>query len=106
MIDRCHCEYSELFARAGAPLEIVAAAQSEEWALALVAAGVELAILPEGMARSHPGVTVREIEDIDVTREVGLGYGESRSPSAWLLQFIETVKMQKPSAARQGQDDG
>jgi DNA-binding transcriptional LysR family regulator len=97
LIDRCHCEYGEFFARTGSSLETAAIAQSEEWALALVAAGVGIAILPEGVARSNPGVVVREIADIEVTREVGLGYGEMQSPSAELQQFIEGLRTQRPS---------
>jgi DNA-binding transcriptional LysR family regulator len=97
VIDRCHCEYSEIFGRAGSSLETVAIAESEEWALGLVAAGVGIAILPEGVTRGSRDVTVRKIEDVDVTREVGLGYGETRSPSAELQQFIEGLSMARQS---------
>jgi DNA-binding transcriptional LysR family regulator len=97
VIDRCHCEYSELFLRTGSSLETAAIAQSEEWALGLVAAGVGIAILPEGVARGGRDVAVREIEDIDVTREVGLGYGETRPPTTELQQFIEGLMMARKS---------
>ena len=41
MIDRCHCEQSEFFGRAAsAPRQPAAIAESEDWAMALVAAGV------------------------------------------------------------------
>ena len=74
MIDRCHCEQSEFFGRAAAGSRQTAAiAQSEDWAMALVAAGVGIAIVPEGVARGDPDVAVREIE-VKVKREVGLAY--------------------------------
>ena len=48
MIDRCHCEQSELFGRAAsASRQPAAIAESEDWAMALVAAGVGIAIVPE-----------------------------------------------------------
>jgi DNA-binding transcriptional LysR family regulator len=71
MIDRCHCEQSEFFGRAASPSRQPAAmAESEDWTMALVAAGVGIAIVPEGVARANPDVAVREI-DVDVKREVG-----------------------------------
>lgn len=74
LIDRCHCENTKAFDR-GRP-RTVAVAQSEEWAVALVAAGVGAAILPEGVVRD-PRVTVREITDVRASREVGLAYGRA-----------------------------
>ena len=47
--------------------------------MALVAAGVGIAIVPEGVARANPDVAVRDIE-VDVKREVGLAYSASRPP--------------------------
>ena len=47
MIDRCHCEQSEFFKRTTPPRKPVAIAESEDWAMALVAAGVGVAIVPE-----------------------------------------------------------
>ena len=70
MIDRCHCEQSEFFGRAAsASRQPAAIAESEDWAMALVAAGVGIAIVPEGVARANSDVAVREI-DVDVKREV------------------------------------
>ncbi len=86
LVARCHCEHSDLFARTGAPLETAAIAQSEEWALALVAAGVGIAFLPEGIARDAAGITIREIVDVDLTRQVGLAY--TGAPSAELEELI------------------
>jgi DNA-binding transcriptional LysR family regulator len=99
MIDRCHCEQSEFFSRSAQPRETVAIAESEDWAMALVAAGVGVAIVPEGVARANPDVVVREIE-VDVKREVGLAYGTSPPPSDVLQNFIAKVQKQRPQASR------
>jgi DNA-binding transcriptional LysR family regulator len=99
LVARCHCEHSELFARAGAPLETSAIAQTEEWALALVAAGVGIAFLPEGVARDADGVVTREIADVDLAREVGLAY--AGAPSADLEGLIARLggrRMRKRAA--------
>jgi DNA-binding transcriptional LysR family regulator len=99
MIDRCHCEQSELFSRASQPWETVAIAESEDWAMALVAAGVGIAIVPEGVARANPDVVVREIE-VEVKRQVGLAYGAARPPSDVLKDFIAKLSKQRPSPNR------
>ena len=67
--------------------------------MALVAAGVGVAIVPEGVARANPDVAVREIE-VDVKRQVGLAYSASRPPSDALKDFIETLQRQRPKAKR------
>ncbi len=100
MIDRCHCEQSEFFGRAASPSRQPAAiAESEEWTMALVAAGVGIAIVPEGVARANPDVAVREI-DVDVKREVGLAYGAAHPPSEVLQGFIARLQRTRPKAAR------
>jgi DNA-binding transcriptional LysR family regulator len=100
MIDRCHCEQSEFFARHASPRRAPAAiAESEDWAMALVAAGVGVAIVPEGVARANPDVAMREI-DIDVKRQVGLAYSAKRPPSDALQGFIASVRTQQAGAGR------
>lgn len=99
MIDRCHCEQSELFSRTARPREPAAIAESEDWAMALVAAGVGIAIVPEGVARASPDVVVREIE-IKVKRQVGLAYSAARPPSDVLQNFISRLRKQRASARR------
>jgi DNA-binding transcriptional LysR family regulator len=94
MIDRCHCEQQEFFRRAAPPRKPAAIAESEDWAMALVAAGVGVAIVPEGVARGNPDVAVRAIE-IDVTRQVGLAYSSSRPPSDALKAFIASLPRQQ-----------
>jgi DNA-binding transcriptional LysR family regulator len=97
MIDRCHCEQSEFFRQTTPPRQTVAIAESEDWAMALVAAGVGVAIVPEAVARAHPEVIVREIE-VEVTREVGLAYAASPPPSDVLQQFIANIRKQRAIA--------
>ena len=67
--------------------------------MALVAAGVGIAIVPEGVARANPDVAVREI-DVDVKREVGLAYRASRPPSEVLQNFIARLQSTRPKAGR------
>jgi DNA-binding transcriptional LysR family regulator len=100
MIDRCHCEQSEFFGRAASSSRQPAAiAESEDWTMALVAAGVGIAIVPEGVARANPDVAVREI-DVDVKREVGLAYSSARPPSEVLQNFIARLQSARPKAGR------
>jgi DNA-binding transcriptional LysR family regulator len=100
MIDRCHCEQSEFFGRAAsASRQPAAIAESEDWAMALVAAGVGIAIVPEGVARANPDVAVREIE-VKVKRHVGLAYSSKRPPSEVLRDFIARIQKQRPGVGR------
>ena len=98
MIDRCYCEQSEFFNRSQ-PRETVAIAESEDWAMALVAAGVGVAIVPEGVARANPDVVVREI-DVEVKRQVGLAYSAARPPSIVLQNFIAKLPKQQSAASK------
>jgi DNA-binding transcriptional LysR family regulator len=93
MIDRCHCEQSAFFKGTAQPRQTVAIAESEDWAMALVAAGVGIAIVPEGVARAHPDVVMRDI-DVDVKRQVGLAYDTARPPSGVLHKFISGLPKQ------------
>ncbi len=67
--------------------------------MALVAAGVGIAIVPEGVARANPDVVVREI-DVKVSRQVGLAYSAARPPSDVLQNFIARLQKQRPKASR------
>ena len=99
MIDRCHCEQSQFFKGSASRRPPAAIAESEDWAMALVAAGVGIAIVPEGVARANPDVAVREIE-VDVKRQVGLAYSAARPPSEALQGFIATLQKQRPKESR------
>jgi DNA-binding transcriptional LysR family regulator len=99
MIDRCHCEQSEFFGRTASKRQSAAIAESEDWAMALVAAGVGIAIVPEGVARGHADVAVREI-DVDVKRQVGLAYSAARPLPEALQNFIVQLKPRRPKTVR------
>ena len=99
MVDRCHCEQSEFFSRTAQPREPAAVAESEDWAMALVAAGVGIAIVPEGVARANPDVAVREIE-VKVKRQVGLAYSATKPPSDILKNFIAKLQKNRPGGRR------
>jgi len=100
MVDRCHCEYSDLFARANPRVDVVAVAATEEWALALVGAGVGIAILPEGAVRRRDDLVARAIADAEVTRQVGLAYG-ARGASIEVQRLLEQLRARaQPSARR------
>ena len=94
LIDRCHCEQSEFFGRAAQRRQTAAIAQSEDWAMALVAAGVGIAIVPEGVARGNADVAVREI-DVKVWREVGLAYRASVPLADALKDFVGKLQKQR-----------
>ena len=98
MIDRCHCEQSALLGRAPKG-ETVAIAESEDWAMALVAAGVGIAIVPEGVARASGDVAIREI-DAKVKREVGLAYSASTPPCEPLRAFIAKLGKQRRNISK------
>jgi DNA-binding transcriptional LysR family regulator len=99
MIDRCHCEQNEFFSRGNGPRETSAVAESEDWAMALVAAGVGIAIVPVGVARANPDVVIRDL-DVEVTRQVGLAYRASPPPSDLLQHFITTIEKQPANKRR------
>jgi len=67
--------------------------------MALVATGVGVAIVPEGVARAHPDVAVREIE-VDVNRHVGLAYSAARPPSDALQKLMSSIREQRPASGR------
>jgi DNA-binding transcriptional LysR family regulator len=80
--------------------------------MALVAAGVGIAIVPEGVARANPDVAVREI-DVEVKRQVGLAYSAARPPSDVLQNFMAKLQGQRVShtkraarVRRQALEDG
>jgi DNA-binding transcriptional LysR family regulator len=99
MIDRCHCEQSEFFGRHAQSRQPAAIAESEDWAMALVAAGVGVAIVPEGVARANPDVVVREIE-VKVKRQVGLAYSAAHAPSEALQAFMARLQKARPRRAK------
>ncbi|WP_298241658.1 LysR family transcriptional regulator [uncultured Bradyrhizobium sp.] len=105
LIDRCHCEQSAFFGPGAQRRQTAAIAQSEDWAIALVAAGVGIAIVPEGVARGNPDVAVREIE-VKVKREVGLAYRASVPLADALKDFVGKLQKQRRRPDRSGRRPG
>lgn len=99
MIDRCHCEQSEFFGRAAQRRPSAAIAQSEDWAMALVAAGIGIAIVPEGVAKGHPDIAIREIE-VKIRREVGLAYRASAPLADALKDFVGKLQGRRANSQR------
>lgn len=75
-VQRCNCAAAARFRGSEAHLVTSAVAETEEWALALVAAGVGLAFVPEGSARHAKDVVLRRFEDVAATRTVGLAFAK------------------------------
>lgn len=92
LIERCHCEFHDEvangLARHKVVPDIVARAQNEEWALAMAAAGVGVAIVPEGSVRESEEVIVRPIERFSLVRRLGLAYDPKMLPSTALRAAI------------------
>ena len=67
--------------------------------MALVAAGVGIAIVPEGVAKGHPDVAIREIE-VKVRREVGLAYHASVPLADALKDFVGKLQGRRGKSQR------
>jgi DNA-binding transcriptional LysR family regulator len=100
LVERCHCDHARAFARGRRRLEPVAVAESEEWALALVGAGVGIAIVPEGSARDDRHVVLRPIADVGVSRQVGLAWQTRASVAADVQRLCEKLQRRFGSARK------
>lgn len=90
-IARCHCENSAWWGGRGETLRIVAVADSEEWALALVGAGLGVTILPEGSVRGRPDIAVRPLANHTLAREIGIAYDRRATAAPRLVEAIARV---------------
>lgn len=97
LIERCRCEHAERLARGRPRSAIVARAHTEEWAFALVAAGVGAAIMPESSVRADPRVAVRAIAHASASRRVGLAYPARTPPAAELLAIARASSTIAPA---------
>lgn len=91
LVARCHCENSDVTESLGYRPEIAAVAASEEWAMAMVEAGVGAAVVPEGVAVGA-GVVVRPIADLTLTRDVGLAFARAAGGSPAVKRVVQAVK--------------
>jgi len=91
LIARCHCEQATRFVGPGQRFDIAAIAQTEEWALALVAAGLGIAIVPEGVAAPDAAIALVPLADVQAKRQVGLAYGGHGAPAPDLQRVIDRL---------------
>lgn len=91
LIGRCNCENANETADLGFKPEIVAVATTEEWAMALVEAGVGAAVIPEGVAATGGQVTTRPLADLGLRREVGIAYRRADAASPGVRRILEAV---------------
>ena len=85
--DYCGNELIDGAKAIGLKLNIVATAFSEEWAVALVSAGLGVAILPEGYLSTEHKIVSRRFSNMDITRQVGIAY-ESKKKIPEALKMI------------------
>ena len=90
-LDRIHCEQGEvasaIFKEQGIVDRTVYASDRDDWILAMAAAGLGYAFLPEQCAQ-YPGVVTRPLVEPEVWREVGLVTARGRPHSAPLGAFV------------------
>jgi DNA-binding transcriptional LysR family regulator len=91
LIGRCNCENADQTGDLGFKPQIVAVATTEEWALALVQAGVGATVLPEGVVPADARVATRPLADLGLRREVGVAYRRSEATSPAVTRVLEAV---------------
>jgi len=95
-IERCLCEINDdvssyLRKHKITPLT-VAQATNEDWAVALVRAGIGVAVVPESSIRERENVVTRPINGLKLLRKVGLSYNPKSSSSKSLQLLLENIK--------------
>lgn len=91
LIGRCNCENADQTSDLGFKPQIVAVATTEEWALALVEAGVGATVLPEGVVASNARVVTRPLADLSLRREVGVAYRQADAGSPAVARILEAA---------------
>ena len=86
--DYCGNELMDAANLIGLKFSTVASAFSEEWAVALVSAGVGVAILPEGMISAQDNIVARSFSNMNLSRQVGLAFDAKKKPSSVLKGLI------------------
>ena len=95
IIERSFCEYGEAFSQfqqqAENQLNVVATVENEDWAYALVRAGIGICIAPMDAANPPPGLQYRALEDFKplpkVTRTLGFAIAKDH-PKRVTLEAI------------------
>lgn len=96
LIGRCNCENADQTGDLGFKPQIVAVATTEEWALALVEAGVGATVIPEGAIPADARVATRPLADLGLRREVGVAYRRAEATSPAVTRILEAVGHSPP----------
>ncbi|WP_068874715.1 MULTISPECIES: LysR family transcriptional regulator [unclassified Phenylobacterium] len=99
LIARCNCENAAGAADLGFKPEIAAVATTEEWAIALVEAGIGATVLPEGVVPASTPAIVRPISDLRLRREVGVAYRRAEVGAPATTRILDAVADRTARAA-------
>lgn len=91
LIARCNCENAGATADLGFKPDIAAVATTEEWAIALVEAGIGATVLPEGVVPASTTAMIRPISDLALRREVGLAYQRADVGTPAVTRILEAM---------------
>ncbi|WP_296597064.1 LysR family transcriptional regulator [Phenylobacterium sp.] len=89
LVARCNCENAEATADLGFKPQVAAVATTEEWAIALVEAGLGATVLPEGVVPAATTAAIRPLSDLSLKREVGLAYRRADAGSPAVTRILE-----------------
>jgi len=94
LIERANCEFHEqmmkLITEAGYRVSLAAKVDSEEWAVALAAAGIGIAIVPESSIWGNETVAFCEIDSTPVSRKIGIAF-PNNSPHQSRMNSITQI---------------
>ncbi|MGA7799568.1 MAG: LysR family transcriptional regulator substrate-binding protein [Gammaproteobacteria bacterium] len=98
LIERVSCEFHgrmmALIARRPGEVRIAAKVHSEEWALALVGAGLGVALVPQSSVVDGGDIAICALRDSALSPQVGFAYRAStvraRQLEAWLCRYRPT----------------
>jgi len=99
LIARCNCENAGATADLGFKPDIAAVATTEEWAIALVEAGIGATVLPEGVVPASTTAMIRPISDLALRREVGLAYRRADVGTPAVTRILEAMDGRAARAA-------
>lgn len=91
LIARCNCENAAATADLGFKPEVAAVATTEEWAIALVEAGIGATVIPEGVAPADTTAVIRPIADLSLRREVGVAYRQADAASPAVARILAVL---------------
>jgi LysR family transcriptional regulator, hydrogen peroxide-inducible genes activator len=103
-LERVHCEFGEyagrIFEQQGVSDRTVYRSDRDDWILAMAAAGMGYAFMPEECAR-HPAIAVRPLIEPEIWREVSLVSVRGRPHSAGVGALVREVTRVRRDAVRQ-----